>query len=154
MRATTTTCPSAGCALIVQPPVAPMTAISAVTAVLTRSRLVGVSFAVGLAVLIGLPPFAMFASELSISRALAGANLTWVLAATLLLMTVAFTALVRNGARMLLGTPEPNAPAIALPGTIAAALVTGMILSLALGLSAGPLAQLFQSAAIQLGASR
>ena len=130
------------------------TAISAVTAVLTRSRLVGVSFAVGLAVLIGLPPFAMFASELSISRALAGADLTWVLAATLLLMTVAFTALVRNGARMLLGTPEPNAPAIALPGTIAAALVTGMILSLALGLSAGPLAQLFQSAAIQLGASR
>jgi hydrogenase-4 component F len=129
------------------------TAISAVTAVLSRSRLVGVSFAVGLAVLIGLPPFAMFASELSISRALAGANLAWVLGATLLLMTVAFTALVRNGSRMLLGTPQPNAPVIALPGTIAAALVTGMILSLALGLSAGPLTQLFQSAATQLGAS-
>ncbi len=130
------------------------TAISEVTAVLARSRLVGVSFAVGLAVLIGLPPFAMFASELSIARALAGANLTWVLGTTLLLMTVAFTALVRNGTRMLLGTPVPNAPVIALPGTVAAALVTGMILSLALGLSAGPLTQLFQSAASQLGASQ
>jgi hydrogenase-4 component F len=129
------------------------TAISAVTGVLTRSRLIGVSFAVGLAVLIGLPPFAMFASELSISRALAGSGLGWVLAVALLLMTVAFASLVRNGSRMLLGPADPNAPAIALPGTIAAALVTGIVLSLALGLSAGPLTQLFLSAAAQLGAS-
>ena len=33
----------------------------------------------GLVVLLGLPPFAMFASELSISRALAGAHLEWAL---------------------------------------------------------------------------
>ncbi|RYV50817.1 proton-conducting transporter transmembrane domain-containing protein [Pengzhenrongella frigida] len=129
------------------------TAISAVTGVLTRSRLVGVAFAVGLAVLIGLPPFAMFASELSIARALAGANLGWVLGATLLLLTIAFASLVRNGSRMLLGPPQPDAPTIALPGTVAAAMVTGIILSLALGLSAGPLTALFQSAATQLGAS-
>jgi len=130
------------------------TAISAVTGVLTRSRLIGVAFVVGLAVLIGLPPFAMFASELSISRALAGANLEWILGAALVLMTVAFSALVRNGSRMLLGQPAPDSPTIPLPGTVAAALITGIVLSVALGLSAGPLTQLFQSAATQLGASQ
>jgi len=130
------------------------TAISAVTGVLTRSRLVGSAFAIGLAVLVGLPPFAMFASELSISRALAGAGLPWVLGATLLLITVAFTSLVRNGSRMLLGAPAADSPAIALPGTVAGALVTGIVLSVALGLSAGPLTQLFQTAATQLGASQ
>ena len=128
------------------------TAISDVTGVLVRSRMVGVAFAVGLAVLVGLPPFAMFASELSISRALAGAHLEWVLGAALLLLTVAFTALVRNGSRMLLGPPAAGSPAITVPRTVAAAMVTGIILSLALGLSAGPLTQLFQTAATQLGA--
>jgi hydrogenase-4 component F len=37
---------------------------------------------------------------------------------------------------------------------VGAALVTGIALSLALGLTAGPLAELFQTAATQLGASR
>ena len=40
------------------------------------------------------------------------------------------------------------------PGSVAGALVTGIILSLALGLSIGPLAQLFNSAATQLGTSQ
>ena len=57
------------------------TAIDDVTGVLARSPLIGTAFAVGLAVLLGLPPFAMFASELSISRALSGAHLGWALGA-------------------------------------------------------------------------
>ena len=44
------------------------TAIADITGVVQRSRLLGVSFAVGLIVLLGLPPFAMFASELAIAR--------------------------------------------------------------------------------------
>ena len=130
------------------------TAIGDVTGVLTRSRLIGTAFAVGLVVLLGLPPFAMFASELSIARALAGANLGWALGAALLLMVIAFTALVRNGSRMLLGPPNANSPTIAVPGSIAAALVTGVILSVALGLTAGPLTQLLHTAASQLGISQ
>ncbi|MEP7034708.1 MAG: proton-conducting transporter membrane subunit [Dermatophilaceae bacterium] len=130
------------------------TAIGDVTAVLARSRLVGASFAVGLVVLLGLPPFAMFASELSISRALAGAHLEWVLGLALLLMLVAFAALVRNGARMLLGSPDPDAPAIPVPRSVAGALVAGVILSLALGVTAGPFTALFHTAATQLGATR
>ncbi|QTE30755.1 proton-conducting transporter transmembrane domain-containing protein [Pengzhenrongella sicca] len=129
------------------------TAIRDVTGVLTRSPLIGTAFAVGLAVLIGLPPFAMFASELSISRALAQAGLGWVLGAMLLLIVVAFAALVRNGSRMLLGPPDPGSPAIAVPRSVAGALVAGVVLSLVLGVTAGPLTDLFRSAATLLGAS-
>jgi len=130
------------------------TRISDVTGVLARSPLVGISFAVGLAVLLGLPPFAMFASELSISRGLAAAHLGWALGAALLLVVVAFAALVRNGSRMLLGPPDPGSPAIAVPGSVTAALVTGVILSVVLGVSAGPLLGLFHTAATQLGGTR
>ena len=130
------------------------TRISDVTGVLARSRMIGVTFLVGLAILLGLPPFAMFASELSISRALANAGLGWVLGAALLFVVVAFAALVRNGSRMLLGTPAPGSPAIAVPPTVAAALVTGVILSLVLGLTVGPLLELLQTAATQLGGTR
>jgi hydrogenase-4 component F len=130
------------------------TAIGDVTGVLARSRLIGTSFAVGLVILLGLPPFAMFASELSISRAMAGAHLEWALGLALLLMVVAFAALVRNGARMLLGSPDPGSPAIVVPRSVAGALVTGVILSLALGLAAGPFPLLFHNAATALGAPR
>jgi hydrogenase-4 component F len=130
------------------------TTIADVTGVLARSRLIGTSFAVGLVILLGLPPFAMFASELSISRAMAGAHLEWALGLALLLMVVAFAALVRNGARMLLGSPDPGSPAILVPRSVAGALVTGVILSLALGLAAGPFPLLFHNAATALGAPR
>jgi len=129
------------------------TAIGDVTGVLARSALVGTAFAIGLAVLLGLPPFAMFASELSISRALAGANLGWALGAALLLIVIAFAALVRGGSRMLLGPACPGAPAIVVPVSVGAALLAGIVLSVALGLTAGPLSQLFHTAATQLGAA-
>jgi len=129
------------------------TAIDDVTALLARSRLVGTAFAVGLVVLLGLPPFAMFASELSISRALAGAHLEWALGVALLLMVIAFAALALNGARMLLGPPDASSPPIAVPRSVAGALITGVILSVALGLTAGPFTQLFHTAATLLGAS-
>jgi len=130
------------------------TQISDVAGVLARSPMIGVTFAVGLVILLGLPPFAMFASELSISRALADAGLGWVLGAALLFVVIAFAALVRNGSRMLLGTPEPGSPAIVVPRSVAAALVTGVILSLVLGLTVGPLLGLFQTAATLLGGTQ
>ena len=97
------------------------TAIADITAVMRRSRLIGVSLAVGVIVLLGLPPFAMFASELGIARSLADARLTWALGAGMLLIAVAFAALARNSGRILLGG-SAGAPAIAVPRTVAAAL--------------------------------
>ncbi|MGK2882188.1 MAG: proton-conducting transporter transmembrane domain-containing protein [Mycobacterium sp.] len=130
------------------------TAIADITGVMSRSRLVGASLAVGMLVLIGLPPFAMFASELSIARALADTSLALPLGVALLLMVVAFAALVRNSARILLGSPAAGAPAIAVPATVAGALVVGVAACFALGVTAGPLPELFRIAADQLGAPR
>lgn len=123
------------------------TAIADITAVARRSRLVGGSFALGLIVLLGMPPFAMFASELAIARSLADAGLTWVLAAAMLLIGVAFAALVRNSGQMLLGTAPADAPTIAVPATVAAALLAGVTVSVVLGITAGPLTDLLTTAA-------
>jgi hydrogenase-4 component F len=130
------------------------TAILDITGVIRRSRLIGASFAVGMLVLLGLPPFAMFASELSIARAMTDARLAWPLGVALVLIVIAFAALVRNSAHMLLGNPSPGSPAIPLSVTVAGALLIGVAASLALGLTAGPLTALLHTAAEQLGASR
>ena len=129
------------------------TAIADISAVLRRSRLIGVSLAVGVIVLLGLPPFAMFASELAIVRSLADARLTWALAAGMLFVAVAFAALARNSGRILLGGPA-GAPEIAVPRTVAAALLVGIAASIALGVTAGPLTDLFAAAAGDVGGPR
>ena len=130
------------------------TAIADISAVLRRSRVIGISLAVGVIVLLGLPPFAMFASELAIVRSLADARLTWALGAGLLLVAVAFAALARNSGRILLGDGRAGTPEIAVPRTVAAALVVGVAASIALGVTAGPLTDLFTAAASDIGASR
>ena len=127
------------------------TAIADITAVLQRSRLIGVSLAVGVIVLLGLPPFAMFASELAIVRSLADARLTWALGAGMLMIAIAFAALARNSGRILLGG-NSGAPAIAVPPRVAAALLLGIAASIVLGITAGPLSDLFTAAAGSVGA--
>jgi len=129
------------------------TAIADVTAVLRRSRLIGVSLAVGVVVLLGLPPFAMFASELSIFRSLTDARLTWALAAAVLMIAIAFAALARNSGRILLGG-DAKAPAIGVPPTVATTLLLGVSASIALGITAGPLTNLFTAAAASVGTIR
>jgi hydrogenase-4 component F len=129
------------------------TAIADLTGVLRRSRLIGVSLVVGVVVLLGLPPFAMFASELAIVRSLADARLTWVLGAGVLFVAVGFAALARNSGRILLGTPA-EATEIGAPPTVAAALLLGVVASAVLGVTAGPLAGLFAAAAHGVGVPR
>jgi len=123
------------------------TAIADITAVMRRSRLISLAFGSGVIVLLGLPPFAMFASELAIARSLADARLAWALGAAMLLIAIAFTALARNSGRILLGTPAVDAAPINVPGTAAAALIVGIVISTALGVTAGPLTDLFAIAA-------
>ncbi len=130
------------------------TAIADITGVMHRSRLIGLSFAAGLIVLLGLPPFAMFASELAIARSLADVRLAWVLGAAMLLIAIAFAALARNSGRVLLGPPAVGAPSLAVPATAAAALIVGIVVSTALGITAGPLTDLFAAASGSVGASR
>jgi hydrogenase-4 component F len=91
---------------------------------------------------------------LAIARSLADARLSWALAPALLLIVVAFAALARNCGRILLGDRGAGSPEIAVPRTVAAALVVGVAASLALGVTAGPLTGLFTTAATDVGASR
>jgi hydrogenase-4 component F len=105
-------------------------------------------------VLLGLPPFAMFASELSIARALADARLAWALGVVLLLIVIAFAALVRNSGQLLLGKPAAGSPSIGVPVTVAVALLVGVAACVVLGVTAGPLTELFHTAAAQLGVTR
>jgi hydrogenase-4 component F len=130
------------------------TAIADISAVLKRSRLIGVSLVVGVIVLLGLPPFAMFASELAMVRSLTAARLTWAIGAGLLLVAVAFGALARNFGRILLGGGPVDTPDIAVPRTVAAALLVGIAASIALGVTAGPLTNLFSAAASDVGGPR
>ncbi|QLY28099.1 hydrogenase [Nocardia huaxiensis] len=125
------------------------TALAAIRGVASRSRVIGVAFGAGTVVLLGLPPFAMFASEVAIARSLADARLAWALILALLLIAVAFAALVRNAGRILLGA-APDAPAIVVPVTITVALVAGVTVSIALGITAGPFTDLFTTAAEQM----
>jgi hydrogenase-4 component F len=129
------------------------TAIADITGVVRRSRLIGVSFGVGVIVLLGLPPFAMFASELAIARSLADARLAWALGVAMLLIVVAFAALVHNSGRILLGAPGAAAPALTVPATVAATMLVGIAVSLVLGVSAGTLTHIFSTAASHVGAT-
>jgi hydrogenase-4 component F len=134
------------------------TAINDITAVLARSRGLGSAFTLALVALVGLPPFALFASELSIARALADAHLAWALGVCVALVLIAYAALLAHGSRILLGGPDTPAdatggaaPIVLVPVTLGVALVAGVAASLALGLTAGPFTALLHSAATVLG---
>jgi hydrogenase-4 component F len=129
--------------------------ITAVTALLARSPLLGGSFAAGVLGLIGLPPFALFASELGIARAGFGAGLGWAVAAAMTLVLVIAAAILTHTGAMLLGPPpEPSTTTEALPRLGAGAgvpLLAGLAACAALGVTAGPLTQLITTAAAALG---
>ena len=68
-------------------------------------------FAAGMFAIAGLPPFGIFISEFALIRAGFAAGRVWLMAAVLVLLVVAFIALVRNLNRMLYGAP----PAASIP---------------------------------------
>lgn len=71
-----------------------------------------------------------------------------------MLVAIAFAALARHSGSMLLGTPSTCAPVVRVPATVAAALVLGVLASSVLGITAGPLSQLFTTAATHIGVPR
>ena len=123
------------------------TLIADVSGLLARSRLLGLGFAGGLVALLGLPPFALFASELGIARGTAAAGFQWQLGLALILVVVAFAALARHGAAMLLGPAPEGLGPLLVPRAAAGPIVVGLAGCLALGVAAGPLVGLLQDAA-------
>lgn len=113
-------------------------------------------FGLALLALLGLPPFSLFSSELAIARAGLAAGYGWAIAAAFTLVLVAFAALTRHGAGMLLGRPDPvpaaGPPAATglRPGAIVP-LVVGLAAAAALGVTLGPLQDLLSDAANIVG---
>jgi hydrogenase-4 component F len=87
------------------------TQIAGITGLLARRPVLGATFALGLAALLGLPPFSLFASQLALARAVTAAGLGWAVAVTLILLLVVFVAVAARTAGMLLGRPADPDPA-------------------------------------------
>ncbi|MEU5943511.1 proton-conducting transporter membrane subunit [Micromonospora sp. NPDC047548] len=133
------------------------TRITAVRGLAGRHPALAGGFGLALLALLGLPPFSLFASELGIARAGLAAGHGWAIAAAFTLVLVAFAALARHGAGILLGPPDPT-PATD-PPTPASRPRTASIAPLALGLAAaatlgvtlGPLQDLLHAATTVVG---
>ncbi|GAA0625330.1 hydrogenase HycQ [Sporichthya brevicatena] len=127
--------------------------IADLRALLVRTPALGLVTALGLAALLGLPPFSLFASEIALARAVALSGHEWVLAPIGLVLLVAFAAIGIRASAMLLG---PDDPAPAPAGTVrlragsrvaAAPLVVGLIALAAIGVVTWPLDDLLTTAA-------
>lgn len=131
------------------------TRIEQIRALATRRPALAGILAAALLALLGLPPFSLFASELGIARAGFAAHLGIPVAAAFVLALVAFAALARHTASMLLGDDEP--PAAGEPPKAAATtrlslaarapLITGLAAVAALGVTAWPINTLLSLAA-------
>jgi hydrogenase-4 component F len=77
--------------------------IAGVSALLARRPALGALFGLGLAALLGLPPFSLFASELGLVRALSGAGLTWVAVVALAMLALVMVGMSGPAASMLFG---------------------------------------------------
>ncbi|GFJ96646.1 hypothetical protein Prum_102880 [Phytohabitans rumicis] len=84
--------------------------ITAVRGLVARHPALAGAFGLALLALLGMPPFSLFASEIGIARAGLTSGTGWATAAAFILVLVAFAALTRNSAGILLGAPNP-APA-------------------------------------------
>jgi hydrogenase-4 component F len=127
---------------------------------LTRQPVLAGTFALGLAALLGLPPFSLFVSELALARAATAAGLGWAVAAALVLLLVVFVAVAARTAGMLFGSAGPETERHGPPtrsragaAVAAAPLVTGLVVLAVLGTLAWPLEQLLRAAAAIAGTS-
>ena len=136
------------------------TRIDAIRGLFARTPVLAGLFAIGLAALLGLPPFSLFVSELGLIRAAIGEGAGWVAAVVLVLLLVVFVAVTSKTAGILLGgaPPEPPghsgggvgtatiAPAKALRASTVVPLTIGLVVVAALGIVDWPLGQLLHAA--------
>jgi len=83
------------------------TQIAGVRGLLARRPVLAGTFVLGIAALLGLPPFSLFASELALARAAGVEGMIWVVGVALALLLVVFVAVARPVAGMLLGSHAP-----------------------------------------------
>jgi hydrogenase-4 component F len=126
--------------------------IAAVRGAMSRAPVAAGLLGVAALALLGLPPFPLFASELGLARAGFAAGFGWAVALGFGLALVAFTAIVRHGAGMLLGTAESTEDGSAAVATQRVGvgwlpLALGLAAAAAIGVWLGPLRPLLNTAA-------
>jgi hydrogenase-4 component F len=124
------------------------TTIAHVRGLLARNPLIGGIFGLGLLGLLGFPPFALFATEVTMTRAAFDAGLGWVMAVALVLIVIAFAAVFVHAQRMLLGASASAGDRVPMAGGATwGPLVVGLVAFAALGISIWPLERLLHAAA-------
>ena len=121
--------------------------IARVSALVSRRPALGGIFGVGLVALLGLPPFSLFVSELTMVRAEVAVGLGWVAAVSLVLMAVVFAAMTAHGRHLLLGGATPTDRAAPSPRVVTIPLVAALVACAAIGVVAWPLQSLLHAAA-------
>ena len=120
--------------------------IGEVHALLDRRPILGGIVGFGLLALLGLPPFSLFVSELTMVRAEFAVGLGWVAAISLVCMTVIFTTVAGHARRLLLGAAGevrglPTSAIVSVP------LIAGLGACASIGVVAWPLHALLATAA-------
>ncbi|MCZ7528619.1 MAG: proton-conducting transporter membrane subunit [Acidimicrobiia bacterium] len=125
------------------------TRIAELRGLLIRRPVLGGLLAVAAFALLGLPPFALFASEIAVARAGFDAGLYWQTSAIFAVLFVVSAALLYQTGRLVLGTPamrtrsEPAAPSRL---TLVAPVAIGLVALGLLGITVWPIDRLLDAA--------
>ena len=122
-------------------------AIEPIRGLLLRRPVLGGLYAFALIALLGLPPFSLFVSELTMFRAEVQVGLGWVVAITLACLTLIFAAMATYGRHMLFGARDESEPVHATPAVVSSPLAIALVACGALGIVAWPLGSLLHAAA-------
>jgi hydrogenase-4 component F len=123
------------------------TEIAKISGLLARRPTLAGIFGFGLLSLVALPPFSLFVSELTMARAEVDAGLWWVVAISLVCLSVIFAALTRHARHMLMGAGPGDATPSTLRASVAVPLITALVICVALGIVSWPLQSLLTHAA-------
>ena len=123
------------------------TQIDQVSLLLERRPVLGGIFGFALVALVGFPPFSLFVSEFNMARAEVDVGLWWVVAISLVCLSVIFASLFSHGRAMLLGgSDDPVRPALT-PRSVAIPLTSALVVCAVIGVVAWPLQSLLHAAA-------
>jgi hydrogenase-4 component F len=127
------------------------TRIDGVRGLLHRRPFIGAMFGLSWLALLAVPPFSIFASELAIVRSGIADRLVWAIAIAVVLLLVIFGSVVVHGLDMLTGGGHSadDSSLIAHAGSVTAglALVGGLVIAAAVGVTIWPFSRLLHTAA-------
>lgn len=114
---------------------------------LARRPGLGGVVAVGLAALLGFPPFSLFVSELTMMRGEMANHMVWAVGLSLIALAIAFAGLATMARRLLFAAPKGQVTGQRTPWTAMAPLVLGLSLCAFIGTFAWPFESIVRAAA-------